>query len=269
MLVAVVAGFLILNQPSPPPSQSDTVSNEGRTVNTDKSSAPVPESAPAGLSDEAKYREAIRGNANNPEPHYFLGQILDKKGDLDSAIAEYQTAITLMKPEQWVRGGNVSDMRNTLGHALEKKGDRQAALEQYRVAYRFYPWVDSYKGDYERLQAELKTSQTPSGPPDSASARQSLSHFVVSKLTILDVRTNLMWMREDYAILEKRFVSDWNEAIQWKSKVNSQHFASYDDWFVPSIAQISNHKHLESGPGVVRGDFPGQRGIGLLGQRYT
>ena len=63
--------------------------------------------------------------------HYNLGNALDKKGDLDGAIAEWRTAIRLQP--------DLADAHHNLGLALERKGDRRAALEESRTAYLLDP----------------------------------------------------------------------------------------------------------------------------------
>ena len=86
----------------------------------------------------AAARQALRVNPENERARDFLvlahtgrGLALEKKGDLDGAIAEYHEALRL-------------DPKNELGHtdlggALEKKGDIDGAVAEYRVALRLNP----------------------------------------------------------------------------------------------------------------------------------
>jgi hypothetical protein len=46
-----------------------------------------------------------------------------------------------------------------------------------------------------------------------------------------------MWMRRDFRSIEGRFARDWQEAMDWAGKINSENFAGYRNWTVPTIAQ--------------------------------
>lgn len=60
-----------------------------------------------------------------------------------------------------------------------------------------------------------------------------------SDLTIIDTKTNLMWMVKDFSTIEGRFLKNasWDEAMSWAKKINQQNYAGHNDWKVPSIKE--------------------------------
>ena len=51
--------------------------------------------------------------------------------------------------------------------------------------------------------------------------------------TILDTRSNLMWMKLDYWQIEKKWVN-WYTANEFAQRMNNKKFAGYDDWRLPT-----------------------------------
>ena len=94
-----------------------------------------------GQIDEAisQYQEAIRLKPNYADAHNNLGIALNKKGQIDEAISQYQEAIRL-KP-------NYADAHYGLGAALDKKGQIDEAISQYQEAIRLKPdYADAHYG---------------------------------------------------------------------------------------------------------------------------
>ncbi len=58
--------------------------------------------------------------------------------------------------------------------------------------------------------------------------------------TALDTVNHLMWMTQDFRMIEKRFPGSWNEAMAWSKIMNSKQFAGYSDWRVPSISEYKS-----------------------------
>jgi len=56
--------------------------------------------------------------------------------------------------------------------------------------------------------------------------------------TTKDTRTNLMWMAQDFRILEKRQPNTWEEANTWVEKINVEKYAGYSDWRLPTIQEL-------------------------------
>ena len=80
---------------------------------------------------EALFRHALAVTENNYLAHNNLGVALDKKGQIDEAIRQYQEAIRL-KPDY-------ADAHNNLGVALAKKGQIDEAIRQFQEAIRLKP----------------------------------------------------------------------------------------------------------------------------------
>ncbi len=56
--------------------------------------------------------------------------------------------------------------------------------------------------------------------------------------TAKDTRTNLMWMVQDFRILERRQPIDWDEANTWVGKINEDKYGGYSDWRLPTIQEL-------------------------------
>ena len=69
-------------------------------------------------------REAIRTReADDAKPHYNLGNVLLKRGELDEAAAQYRTAISI-DPEY-------TSAHYNLGNVFFRQGDLKQAATQY------------------------------------------------------------------------------------------------------------------------------------------
>jgi hypothetical protein len=51
--------------------------------------------------------------------------------------------------------------------------------------------------------------------------------------TILDKKSNLMWMKLDYWLIEKKWVN-WYTAQEFAQRMNNKKFAGYEDWRLPT-----------------------------------
>jgi hypothetical protein len=51
--------------------------------------------------------------------------------------------------------------------------------------------------------------------------------------TILDKKSNLMWMKLDYWLIEKKWVN-WYTAMEFAQRMNNKNFAGYEDWRLPT-----------------------------------
>ncbi|MFH0965139.1 MAG: tetratricopeptide repeat protein, partial [Planctomycetota bacterium] len=81
--------------------------------------------------------------------HINLGNIYEKAGDLDAAIAQYKRAIALKS--------NIPGVYNNLGNALRLKGDLDGALRSYRKAVALKP-------DYANAYYNLANAVAASDP---------------------------------------------------------------------------------------------------------
>lgn len=86
------------------------------------------------------------------------------------------------------------------------------------AAFKFY-------GEFQRQEILKQTSVT-------------LGDWVVyDNGTALDSATRLMWMTQDFRILERRYPASWQEAQDWVQLMNAKRFGRYRDWRVPTIAE--------------------------------
>ncbi len=53
--------------------------------------------------------------------------------------------------------------------------------------------------------------------------------------TALDSMNKLMWMTQDFRIMERRYPDSWEEARDWAQLMNAKRFGGYRDWRVPAI----------------------------------
>jgi tetratricopeptide (TPR) repeat protein len=74
---------------------------------------------------EEKFREALSINPKNPKPHLSLGKLFETEGKLQSAFAEYSTALAL---------DSSAMSRINLGNALLGMGNYDGAIDQYSHA---------------------------------------------------------------------------------------------------------------------------------------
>ena len=56
-------------------------------------------------------------------------------------------------------------------------------------------------------------------------------------LVVTDLKSGLMWMRNDFSFLNNRFVLNWDECFDWQKKMNAAKYGGYADWYVPAIAE--------------------------------
>jgi protein O-mannosyl-transferase len=80
---------------------------------------------------EALWRQAVEVTENNYLAHSYLGDALDKKGQTDEAIRQYQEVLRL-RPVY-------PDAHNNLGAVLDQKGRNDEAIRHYQAALRLQP----------------------------------------------------------------------------------------------------------------------------------
>lgn len=56
--------------------------------------------------------------------------------------------------------------------------------------------------------------------------------------TAKDTRTGLIWMARDFRILEMRQPNTWEEANSWVEKINTERYAGFSDWRLPTIEEF-------------------------------
>ena len=53
--------------------------------------------------------------------------------------------------------------------------------------------------------------------------------------TALDSVNRLMWMTQDFRIIERKYPTSWEEARDWVQLMNAKRFGGYRDWRVPTV----------------------------------
>lgn len=86
------------------------------------------------------------------------------------------------------------------------------------VAFNFY-------GEFQRQEILKETSIT-------------LGDWIVyDNDTALDSSNNLVWMTQDFRIIERKYPASWQEARDWVQLMNAKRFGGYRDWRVPTIEE--------------------------------
>jgi CheY-like chemotaxis protein len=82
-----------------------------------------------------------------------------------------------------------------------------------------------YYGEFQRQEILKETSVT-------------LGDWIVyDNDTALDSVNRLMWMTQDFRIVERRYPASWEEARDWVQLMNAKRFGGYRDWRVPTILE--------------------------------
>jgi len=152
---------------------------------------------------EALFRHALEVTENNYVAHKFLGDALDKRGQIDGAISQYQQSLRL-KPDDAL-------VCNNLGVALDKKGQTEDAIRQYREVIRLEP--DRPFPHYNLGNALLKKGQMDKAitqyqeairlKPDYADAHNNLGNALNNKGQLdaaIDQYQQAIRLKPDYAI---------------------------------------------------------------------
>jgi lipoprotein NlpI len=131
--------------------------------------------------DETLFRHALEVTENNYLAHNNLGVTLEKKGQIDEAIRQYQEAIRL-KPD-------FAESHSNLGAILGMQGQTDEAISQFQEAVRLVP--DDATAHYNlgtalgvKGQVDEAISQLQEAirlKPDYADARQNLAHALEIK----------------------------------------------------------------------------------------
>jgi tetratricopeptide (TPR) repeat protein len=136
----------------------------------------------------AHFQTALQIKPDYVEAHNNLGGVLLKKGRVDEAIAQYQTALQI-KPDN-------AETYYNLGNALRRKGKVDEAIAQYQMALQIKP-------DYAEAHINLGNALLQKGKVDEAVAQYQ---------TALQIKPDLVEAHCDLgnALLQK---GDVDEAI--------------------------------------------------------
>ena len=67
---------------------------------------------------------------------------------------------------------------------------------------------------------------------------ESARFTVDPKGTVLDSRTGLMWQKND-SYHDKKTGMNWYEALEYVDGKNSEKFAGYNDWRLPTLDELT------------------------------
>jgi len=81
------------------------------------------------------------------------------------------------------------------------------------------------------LLSTLWAGDSPQRQPVAKSADRRFLDY--GDGTILDKKSNLMWMKLDYWQIEKKWVN-WYTANEFAQRMSNKKFAGYDDWRLPT-----------------------------------
>jgi hypothetical protein len=82
-----------------------------------------------------------------------------------------------------------------------------------------------YYGEFQRQEILKETSVT-------------LGDWIIyDNETALDSVIRLMWMTQDFRIIERRYPASWQEARDWVQLMNAKRFGGYRDWRVPTVEE--------------------------------
>jgi protein O-mannosyl-transferase len=104
---------------------------------------------------ETLFRHALAVTQDNWMAHNNLGNALDKKGQFDEAIRQYQEAIRL-EPDN-------AQAHNNLGIAFYQLGRAEDAIRQFEEALRLKPGFADARRSLDVVLASKANSPTPSG----------------------------------------------------------------------------------------------------------
>jgi serine/threonine-protein kinase len=140
----------------------------------------------------AAYRESIRLEPEWDPAYIDLGKALEKKGQLDQAVTAYREALRL-KPDR-------ADYHTALGLVLDRKGQWDEAVAAFREAIRFQ-LAETLYPEENRYNAACIAAQAGCG--------QGQDEFPLREPTRARWREQaLAWLRADLALWTKQLASD-------------------------------------------------------------
>jgi tetratricopeptide (TPR) repeat protein len=90
----------------------------------------------------------VETTPNYAEAHNNLGNALLQKGQLDDAVAQYQTALAI--------DSNYAEAHYNLGNALVQKKQLDSAITQFQEALRLKPGFSPAQDYLDKVQALVR-----------------------------------------------------------------------------------------------------------------
>jgi len=189
----------------------------------------------------AKQAQMIRHNSKAAKPHYSLGKLLEKKGEVDEAIASYQKAIE--------RNPYSIDFYHNLAALLVKKGSDKDAVKIYQKAIQFNPKnLDLYhrlgevflkKGDFDKAIAVYEksieiapdVSWSYNNLGDALAKQEKWERAIEAYRKAIELKPDFFWSYHNLA--EALFkLKKWQESIiayREAIKLNPDVISSYEN----------------------------------------
>jgi hypothetical protein len=218
--------------------------------------------------DLKNFLELFPGGKFVPVAKLRLKQLEDaQQGAAATQMAGGTTVIEKPKPPESPKAGSLRVDTNPPGAAVAVEGvgvkqkgvsplslgdlapgklKVRVTLDHYEARERDVEIVAGRNTDVsfilDRVPSSVKPSAESTSAPYQAATGSGGKHGPFIKYadgTVLDTRTNLMWMTKDFRVIEGRFLQNesWYEAMAWAKKINSQGYAGFTDWYVPSISE--------------------------------
>ncbi|MDY6802577.1 MAG: tetratricopeptide repeat protein [Cyanobacteriota bacterium] len=174
------------------------------------------------IDKNGSYDGLVPNNSKAAKSHYNLGKLLEKKGEIDEAIASYQKAIA--------RDPSSIEIYHNLADLFRKKGSYQDALKVYQQALQFNPeTLDLYhkaaeifmeKGDldkaiaiYEKsIEIEPDVSWSYNNLGDALAKQEKWEKAIDAYRKAIELKPDFFWSYHNLA--EALFkLEKWQESI--------------------------------------------------------
>lgn len=158
----------------------------------------------------------------NIKPTYFPGMAL-APGQYDLLVQQdgYETV------RQWV---TIRDADVSLDIHLQKDLHGPLADQPHRTE-------EPKRIERPDVVSQPSTQMTRLEPEPQKPEKPTGRFIQYNNGTALDTRTNLMWMTQDFRLIEGRGPYDWGEAMGWARKMNRRGYGGHRNWRVPTIAE--------------------------------
>ena len=201
---------------------------------------------------ETLFRHAIEVTGNNQIAYKVLGDALDKKGQTDEAIQQFQAAIRL-------RPG-YADAHSNLGVALAKRGQTDEAIREFREALRLKP-------DHANAHYNLGIALDKAGQMEGA--LRQFQEAVRLNPAYIEARYNLGIVLSRKGQMDEA-IREFQEAIELKPDYAEAH-NDLGIAFVRKGQMEEALRHLQEAtrlkPGYAEAHFNLGLAFGLKGQR--
>jgi len=180
--------------------------------------------------------QLIEDVVNTGEVFRFLKKPLDFKvvqQTVQAGIEQYEKNISIKaKEEDYGKLSNEKSLLQSKAEELDGKIQKLSSMKNLLIKVLIFMILGFglFQG-YLMWSRNVKIEATG----------QKMGHWVkYENGTALDEKSNLVWMTQDFRIIEHRQPNSWEEAMAWVEKINKQRYGGYTDWRVPTIAEYQS-----------------------------